>query len=61
MTIAEFVSIEESWRILGEIEDAAPSGAFLCDRLEFIVPDVSMHFGRVKSYALGTAKCEPRK
>ncbi len=53
MTIAEFVSIEESWRILEEIQDTAPSGSFLCDRLEFIVPDINMHFRRVKSYALG--------
>ena len=53
MTIAEFVSIEESWRILEEIQETAPSGSFLCDRLEFIVPDKDMHFQRVKSYMLG--------
>jgi len=53
MTIAEFVSIEESWRIMEEIAETAPSGAFLCDRLEFIVPDIDMHFQRVKSYPLG--------
>ncbi|MBN1878216.1 MAG: 2'-5' RNA ligase family protein [Anaerolineae bacterium] len=53
MTVAEFVSIEESWRIMEEIKEIAPSGSFLCDRLEFIVPDMNMHFQRVKSYALG--------
>ena len=53
MTIAEFVTIEESWRIMEEIKDTAPSGSFLCDRLEFIVPDIDMHFHRIKSYALG--------
>jgi len=53
MTIAEFVSIEESWRIMDEIKDTAPSGSFLCDRLWFIVPDMDMHFQRVKSYTLG--------
>jgi 2'-5' RNA ligase len=53
MTIAEFVSIDESWRIMDEINDTAPSGSFLCDRVEFIVPDIDMHFQRVKSYALG--------
>jgi 2'-5' RNA ligase len=53
MTIAEFVTIEESWRILEEIESIAPQGSFLCDRLEFIVPDINMHFHRVKSYVLG--------
>ena len=54
MTIAEFVSIDESWRIMEEIKDTAPSGSFLCDRLEFIVPDIDMHFQIVKSYTLGT-------
>jgi 2'-5' RNA ligase len=53
MTIAEFVSIEESWGIMEEIKDTVPSGSFLCDRLEFIVPDINMHFQRVKSYSLG--------
>ena len=53
MTIAEFVTIEASWRILEEIKDVAPRGSFLCDRLEFMVPDNNMHFQRVKSYALG--------
>lgn len=53
MTLAEFVSIEESWHIMDEITETAPSGSFLCDRLEFIVPDSNMHFHRVKSYALG--------
>lgn len=52
MTIAEFVTIEESWRIMEEIKDTAPGGSFLCDRLEFIVPDIDMRFHRVKTYAL---------
>lgn len=55
MTIAEFVTIEESWRILEEIKGVAPIGSFLCDRLEFIVPDINMRFHRVKSFPLGTA------
>lgn len=54
MTIAEFVTVEESWRILEEIREVAPSGSFLCDRLEFIVPDGHMKFHRVKTYTLGT-------
>ena len=60
MTIAEFVSIEESWRIKEEIEDTAPSGSFLCDRLEYIVPDMNMHFQRVKRYALGKKRERPQ-
>jgi len=53
MTIAEFVTIEESWRICEEIQDIAPSGSFLCNQLEFIVPDINMQFQRVKTYTLG--------
>jgi len=55
MTIAEFVTIEESWRILEEIKPTAPRGSFLCDRVELIVPDRNMHFRQIKSYRLGTA------
>jgi len=53
MTIAEFVTIEESWRIWEDIKDIAPSGSFLCDQLELIVPDINMQFQKVKTYALG--------
>ena len=53
MTIAEFVTIAESWQIFEEIQDIAPSGSFLCNQLEFIVPDINMQFQRVKTYALG--------
>jgi hypothetical protein len=52
MTIAEFVTLEESWQICEEIRDVAPSGSFLCDRLAFMVPDAQMRFRRVKTYAL---------
>ncbi len=53
MTIAEFVSIEESWRIMDEIKGIAPCGSFVCDQLQFIVPDINMQFRKVKSYRLG--------
>jgi hypothetical protein len=53
MTIAEFVTIEESFRIVEEIQNIAPSGSFLCDRLEFIVPDTNFQFHSVKTYSLG--------
>jgi hypothetical protein len=54
MTIAEFVTIEESRRICEEIQEIAPSGSFLCNQLEFIVPDINMQFQRVKTYTLGS-------
>jgi hypothetical protein len=44
MTIAEFITIEESQSICEELQLTAPSGSFLCDRLSFIVPDDNFHF-----------------
>lgn len=59
MTIAEFVTIEESFRIVEEIGDSAPSGSFLCDELAFIVPDIAMRFYVVKTFALGNGQRRP--
>ncbi len=42
-------------RIWEEIKDIAPSSSFLCNQLEFIVPDINMQFHRVKTYALGVS------
>lgn len=53
MTIAEFITLEDSWRICEEIQEMVPTGSFLCDQLEFIVPDINMQFQRVKTYILG--------
>lgn len=33
------VTIAESWKILREIQANASSGSFVCDRLEFTMPD----------------------
>lgn len=52
MTLAEFVTIEKSFRIVEELGDSAPRGSFLCDRLTYIVPDIHMHFHPVKTYRL---------
>ena len=54
MTIAEYISIEDGLRLCAQLEDSAPSGSFLCDRLEFIVPDQDFHFQRVGTFFLGT-------
>ena len=60
MTIAEFISIEDSLKLCAELQDSAPSGSFLCDRLEFIVPDQEFHFQRVDKFFLGAAKKNAR-
>ncbi len=53
LTIAEFVTIEQSLRICEELQETAPTGSFLCDRLEFIVPNNDFHFERRKIFWLG--------
>ena len=53
MTIAEFISIEDSLKLCAELQDSARSASFLCDRLEFIVPDQDFHFRRVDTFFLG--------
>ena len=55
MTIAEFISIEDSLKLCDEIQDSAPSGSFLCESLELIVPDESFHFRRTNTFILGDA------
>lgn len=53
MTIAEFISIDESLQLCARLQDTAPSGSFLCDRLEFLVPDESFRFRRRMTFSLG--------
>jgi hypothetical protein len=53
MTIAEFISIEDSLTLSAQLRDSALSGSFLCDRLEFMVPDENFHFHRKGAFLLG--------
>ena len=61
MTIAEFISIEDGLKLCGELQATAPSGSFLCDRLEFIVPDQDFHFQRVRTFFLGKVSGKRRR
>ena len=61
MTIAEFISIEASLKLCAELQDTAPSGSFVCDRLEFTVPDQDFHFQRVDTFFLGTGSRKREK
>ena len=56
MTIAEFISIEDGLEICARLQSSAPSGSFLCDRLEFIVPDEGFRFQRSDTFLLGGAE-----
>ncbi|MDE2889478.1 MAG: 2'-5' RNA ligase family protein [Gemmatimonadota bacterium] len=53
MTIAEFISIEESLQLRARLQDTAPTGSFLCDRLAFMVPGESFRFQRRLTFPLG--------
>ena len=44
MTIAEFLSNEDSLTLCAELQTAVKGGTFLCDRLQFMVPDNSFRF-----------------
>jgi 2'-5' RNA ligase superfamily len=54
MTIAEFLTIEDSLRICADLIDTAPRGSFWCDRLEHVVPDAGFRFRRRGTFLLGT-------
>ena len=54
MTIAEFISIQESLKLCDQLQDTAPKGSFICDRLEFIVPDDNMRWHREITFMLGS-------
>ena len=53
MTIAEFISIEDGLKLCTQVQDTAPRGLFVCDRLEFIVPDDNFHFQKQCTFFLG--------
>lgn len=53
MTIAEFISIEDGLKLCSELQNNAPRGSFVCDRLEFMVPDNKFHFQKQRTFFLG--------
>ena len=56
MTIAEFISIQESLKLCDQLQETVPKGSFICDRLEFIVPDDNCHFHRAMTFMLGRSE-----
>ncbi len=55
MTIAEFLSIEDSLTLCERLRGTAPSGSFVCDRLSYVVPDERFCFQEVDTFLLGPA------
>jgi 2'-5' RNA ligase len=53
MTIAEFISREETERLMVELDPVAPAGTFTCTGLSYAVPDGRFHFTERRRLALG--------
>lgn len=53
MTVAEFVTIDESLKIASDLANTPLSGSFRCDRLEYIVPDQAFRFHQRGTFLLG--------
>jgi 2'-5' RNA ligase len=54
MTIAEFISVEQTEALMGQLEDVAPKGVFVCTAVSYAVPDAAFHFTERKRLALAT-------
>jgi 2'-5' RNA ligase len=54
MTIAEFITVQRSIELARELAGSAPTGEWLCEEIEYAIPDERMHFQRVLRLALGT-------
>jgi len=44
MTIAEFITVERTNELMGELRDVAPAGNFVCDHVSLAVPDEEFRF-----------------
>lgn len=54
MTIAEFVTVEESQMIVGNLARTPLRGTFRCDRLAYVVPDATFRFHHCSTFVLGS-------
>ena len=54
MTVAEFISLEDTHELLTQLKNTVPGGSFLCDRVVYAVPDASFHFEPVLEFPLGS-------
>jgi len=60
MTIAEFISIEDGLKLCAQLGGFAPRGSFVCDRLEFIVPDNNFHFQKKLTFFFNDPRIIPK-
>lgn len=55
MTLAEFITVEQSVAILGELSAERLEGRFWCSEVVYAVPDASFHFSERVAWPLGEA------
>ena len=53
MTVAEFITEEESQYILTTLSRRELGGQFRCDHVTYAIPDESFRFQSIGSFALG--------
>ncbi len=53
MTVAEFITLDETHELVAQLGETVPGGTFLCDRVTYAVPDASFHFEPVLEVPLG--------
>lgn len=53
MTLAEFISVEQTEALMIRLEDVAPTGVFTCTGVSYAVPDAHFHFTERRRLALG--------
>ena len=53
MTIAEFITIEQTDELLKELQGKVPEGTFQCGSIEYAVPNDDFYFERVLTIPLG--------
>ena len=52
MTIAEFITLEDSSRLVDQLSARALEGTFVCDEVFYAVPDATFHFTERHSWPL---------
>lgn len=55
MTIAEFVTMEQTKRIFDELKGKVKSGKFMCKEIVLAIPNNEMYFNPIISIPLGTS------
>jgi len=53
ITVAEFITVEETDKLLAELQGNVPEGTYPCDAVEYAMPNDAFCFQRVLSLPLG--------